>query len=120
MFYTVGRYKTKKAFSVRSGTEKRARKDKSHNRHFNGPDGPCGPNGQQALTQKKSSVRSIKSIEKRFHLKKATELPTGFPGIFKGQSPLNGRATHPTATRFFLPSFFFFRKKSYAVMVKEL
>ena len=35
----------------------------------------------------------------------------GFPGIFKGLRPLNGRATHPTATRFFLPSLFFHPKK---------
>ena len=31
--------------------------------------------------------------------------------------PLTGRATHPTATRFFLLSFFFIRKKSVTVAV---
>ena len=40
-------------------------------------------------------------------------LPQNYPRAFRGLSggqpvPLTGRATHPTATRFFLPSFFFY------------
>jgi len=33
-------------------------------------------------------------------------------GIFKGQRPLNDCSNVAIATRFFLPSFFFYRKKS--------
>ena len=43
---------------------------------------------------------------------KHIKLPTGIPGIFKGRSPLNGRAAHPTATGLFLPSFFSPGKKA--------
>ena len=67
--------------------------------------------GQAAPVSRSDGMTRAKSNRRGKATRPETVLVRASPGqsgIFKGQSPLNGRATHPTATRFFLSNFFFY------------